>query len=224
MKAAIAELERQVAEIDEARARLDQRRDKIVAVLNDLRELDGAEPERPAKKRALTVVRGGKKKPSTKAPKERPPAKAAHHPRGERVKPAKRGPGGSRSHVDEATWARARKAAETAGAQAAAEVAGVSRERIRQVAAKQGWKILKLKAGRHQAKPAPDEAKGKRRGTLGLVNQGPLGTAAHKTQRERAREQEDYPLRRCECGALTRTNPCGACGQPWSDTMKASIG
>lgn len=213
MKAAIAELEHQVAEIDEAKARLDQRRDRVVAVLNDLRDLEG--DETPA---APTPRRVGKT--PARASKVAPRPTTARHPKGERVKAARRGPGGSMSKMSPETLARAKAVAAREGAGAAAAVAGVSRERIRQIAKKQGWPILKLKGGRPK-EAAPKKAAGP--GTLGLVNQGPLGGAAHKTQREKAREQEDHPLRRCECGALTRTDPCGACKQPWSDTMKKSI-
>lgn len=208
MKAAIAELEAEVRALDEQSRALTVRREKMVAALNGLRELDEEMPTVSVSSvpvQRLAVVRGGKKAP-----------KSAHHPRGERVKtPAakKRGPGGSRSHVDEATWARARKAAETEGAYAAAQIAGVSSERIRQVAKKQGWTILKLKGG-HRQKKAP--AKSYARNMPDIVLDTP-------SRRKKEREQEDNPMRRCECGALTRTDPCGNCQRPWSDVMKASF-
>lgn len=84
--------------------------------------------------------------------------------------PAKRGPGGSRPKADAATWARAKAVAATDGAQAAATIAGVSPERIRQVAKKQGWPILKRKAG-HQgaAKPVPAQVTPRRRCECGAT-------------------------------------------------------
>lgn len=136
MKTAIAELERQVAEIDEARARLDQRRDRIAAVLADLRELEGGAP---APVRPLTVVRGGK----------RGAAKA--------TKPHT---GGRGRAVSEHVLVNARTIAERDGLRAAADRTGVAYGTLWSYAKKQGWTIPDQ---RGQPRKAPVPSRGRRK-------------------------------------------------------------
>ncbi len=135
MKAAIAELERHVAEIDEARARLDQRRDNVVSALNDLRELQGEEGGKPPAARGLKVVRG------KKAP--------AKPPRAPKVAPVKK-----RGRLSDTVIANARTIAERDGLPAGVQRTGIPYGTLYTYAKKGKWKLPDTRGRRVAQKPA----------------------------------------------------------------------